>query len=328
MKKLHLLFVLCFMATTVLWSQESYTVLKVSAENAPDIDGEIEDIWNEVVLVSLEKDVDDGSRTIEKDPEDSDYKVEFGLLWNDDGLFILTIIEDDIFVNDNGKEWWKDDDINFLIPPDLTSTGTTPFEFAWMVMSEEEGKAVPYQNVSIDAVSAAWENSGTTYNFEAFISWEAFTGTVADNAEILFEARARDDDKDGDAIYPQSFLQWSTDLKSVETNGIGAGTLLLSSDEVTNETAISSIRNENDVVRIYPNPTVNNLNIEFQESLNGGIYGRIIDVSGKLVMSFEDLTPQNKDIKTIDVSALKAGIYCIEIKNLNFNSQQLLHIIK
>lgn len=325
MKKTFYLSAFFILFTQILFSQATYTALKVSLDNAPKIDGEIDAIWTMATMALLEQDVDDGDRTTEKDPAESDYKAEFGMCWSDSGLYILTRLNDDVYVNDNGAYWYRDDDVNFLIPPDLTSTGVTPLEFAWLVKSNTEGKAIPYQNVPEDAVSAAWSNSGTVYILEVHISWRAFFTAGTSGSTMLFEARARDDDKDGEAIYPQSFLQWSTDKKSVESDGIGMGIITLSPDEATSIYPMTKTKDF--MIRVFPNPADNRLHIEYQSDLSGPVHGSVLDMSGKEVLWFEDDIHTDK-IKTIDISSLEAGIYFIITENAGKRAHNKLSIIR
>jgi len=327
MKKLYLGISLILIATQFVFSQETYTVLKVSSENAPEIDGDIDDIWSNADLVQLTKNVDDGDRTTEKDPAESDYKAEFSLLWNDDGLYILTILNDDVYVNDNGAEWWKDDDVNFLIPPDLTSTGVTPLEFAWLVLDDTEGKAIPYQGIAEETVSAAWENSGTEYVLEAFVSWEAFTSTVSDDMEILFEARARDDDKDGDVIYPQSFLQWSTDQKTVESDGIGLGTLTLSSEEANMASSLAGQSNDI-ILKAFPNPAATILFVDVENTLTGIAQVSVLDLTGRQIFTVDVENKLTNEPFSLDVSNLKTGVYILRVENEIVQTQQKFCILR
>lgn len=325
MKKLYFIAVFYFLFSQFTFSQESYSVLKLSIANAPVIDGDIDEIWGLADRATIAKDVDDGSRTTEKSPNESDYKAEFGAFWSDSGLYVLVEINDDVYVNDNGNEWWKDDDVNFLFSPALTTASGTPIEFAWLVKSNVEGKATLVQDVGLDEVSAAWSNLGTAYILEVYIKWSVFSVNGTEGADVLFEARVRDDDKDGEFIYPQSFLQWSTDQKSVETDGAGMGTLSLSSEEAV----ISSLlkNTENLRVNVFPNPAANKVQVEFVSNVPGHIKGSIIDISGKEVISFSYYVGGHT-IKTIDVSSLNSGTYFITTESPSQVVQHKLSIIK
>jgi hypothetical protein len=69
------------------------------------------------------------------------------------------------------------------------------------------------------------------------------------------------------------------------------------------------VSQENLLVSIYPNPTNNIANIEFESF---GTYElKVLDISGKLIFS-EELTAQNHQINT---ESWPAGIYQINITN-------------
>jgi subtilisin family serine protease len=66
---------------------------------------------------------------------------------------------------------------------------------------------------------------------------------------------------------------------------------------------------------LYPNPTTGLIHIDFQQEQHGTSL-KIVDVVGREVLHFENLSQQN----TIDATTLDSGIYFVIIKN---NTQQL-----
>lgn len=73
----------------------------------------------------------------------------------------------------------------------------------------------------------------------------------------------------------------------------------------------SSLRNEN-TCSIYPNPTKNNVNVEFNLSDNSKIQLRIINSIGQIVKT---ISTEGQNEINIDVKDLSAGIYCLEISD-------------
>ena len=69
------------------------------------------------------------------------------------------------------------------------------------------------------------------------------------------------------------------------------------------QSGIQEIEIPENNIRIYPNPVQETLNIESDESVSFKIY----DLDGRLLL--------NGDGKSIDVSALKAGTYLLQINN-------------
>ena len=72
--------------------------------------------------------------------------------------------------------------------------------------------------------------------------------------------------------------------------------------------ATRSDRNENNLVKVYPNPAYDELNIELKDNLNGSTF-RLISIDGKMVKT---LTLQDVNNR-IDLSGIDNGIYFYEI---------------
>src|SRR5690606_40360503 len=68
----------------------------------------------------------------------------------------------------------------------------------------------------------------------------------------------------------------------------------------------------NDDILIYPNPTINYVNIILPTNNSGNL--RILDISGNVV-EFKEISNSNPKI---EVTSLKPGIYTIEIKHNSF----------
>ena len=67
-------------------------------------------------------------------------------------------------------------------------------------------------------------------------------------------------------------------------------------------------------IRIYPNPTTNQLTIEFDERVNRNTSIAIMDITGKTVYSvtLDNTAPL---IHTINLSSFEEGLYLIKINN-------------
>lgn len=67
-------------------------------------------------------------------------------------------------------------------------------------------------------------------------------------------------------------------------------------------------------VKIYPNPTDRYINIDYSLAWEQGSFVEIIDLFGRSILT-QNLT--EIETKKLDVSALTAGIYILQIKNAN-----------
>ena len=70
-------------------------------------------------------------------------------------------------------------------------------------------------------------------------------------------------------------------------------------------------------VQIYPNPTTNQLNIDFKELENGMDLIQIRDITGKTIL---ELKNQDSQLIQVDVSTLSKGMYQLVLKTGNFQT--------
>lgn len=88
----------------------------------------------------------------------------------------------------------------------------------------------------------------------------------------------------------------------VPANNIACVTYNESGSPTTVVQEIATASN-NELISVYPNPTVNEINFKFSKAIAGKII--ISDLTGKTVKEFET----NNTLETIDVGDLKKGIY-------------------
>ncbi len=87
--------------------------------------------------------------------------------------------------------------------------------------------------------------------------------------------------------------------------------LSISDDELAPDCIVGVSEKENDLFKLYPNPTSEKLSIQFSQSFSGK--WQVVDVSGRVVLTGK--TWQG-NLELIDVSMLKSGVY-----NLTFISE-------
>lgn len=87
MKKIFTLLLSAFLVTTVM-AQPTATIKKTDV--APIVDGTVDDVWSTVEPIAIETPHGSETPTV----GESWWKM----LWNDDGIFLLTFIDDDVFV--------------------------------------------------------------------------------------------------------------------------------------------------------------------------------------------------------------------------------------
>ena len=104
MKKFTFIIFIVTLFSLAIFAQdtESYTALKVTGDNVPVIDGTIDALWDNVEIVPLEKVPEIGgvvhTNITVPDPTEDDFYAEFGMVWNEDGMYFLFRVVDDVIV--------------------------------------------------------------------------------------------------------------------------------------------------------------------------------------------------------------------------------------
>ena len=89
----------------------------------------------------------------------------------------------------------------------------------------------------------------------------------------------------------------------------------------------NDIPKNNENITIFPNPVNDMLNIEFKEYLGSKTQINIYNLVGELVYS-EQVNPTFNDIIQLDLSAMKAGIYMVNIDDGNKMISKKISLIK
>lgn len=331
MKKLIFTFLFIGIAL-VGWSQESYTALKVKTADTPIIDGAIDDLWKDVTMVSLTKVPEVGgvvhSNITVPSPTAADFSAKFGVLWNDDGIFFLfritddnIVIEEDYYLDNEiaADKWWADDNMGILFSKDLVNTTFEQFEFAYQPGVDQEEKlssdlwANPHV-IAAEMVQAAWEQDGDVWTLETFIDWDSFDATITPGMDIAVEMRARDDDDSGDW---ESMYQWSTINYAVEDDGVGLGTVSLSTTELEVSVLPSAIKNISsnlNNVNVYPNPVQEGTKIQFNLTKAENVNIELFDICGSKIASISNgFRNVGEQIVPLNMSNYTAGTYLLMI---------------
>lgn len=349
MKKITftILTTLIFSAMTFAQDFESYTALKVTGDNVPVIGGTIDPIWENAVVVALEKVPESGgvvhSNITVPNPEPADYSAEISMLWNESGIFFLfTIVDDKVVIFEDydaanttpADKWWADDNINLLFSKDLVNTSFTQWEFAWQpgIDQEEKLSSDDWLNaalIDISLVSSAWHQDGTTWTLETFIDWQAFadgSAVITEGMNIYLEARARDDDDEVDNDPWESMFQWSTVNYGVENDGVNMGEVTLSAQEAQAPSAITSVSAQFNQLSLFPNPSTGNSELQLTLEQNGNVMVDVYDVTGAFVKGFvfEDRQAAENRIP-LNLEDLNSGTYLIQVQSNN-NSGVLKYV--
>jgi hypothetical protein len=79
-----------------------------------------------------------------------------------------------------------------------------------------------------------------------------------------------------------------------------------------------SIPGTNEPVRIYPNPTLKMINLEFYLHQRGKVEISVIDLQGRLVkLLYKDMAERGKNVLSFNKGALTQGMYFVKIQSSN-----------
>jgi len=338
MKKIYLsiLFAAVFALAGMAQDEETYAVLKVTGNNVPVIDGEIDAVWDNIEIAVIEKTTE--MDLPEPEPTPDDISGDFSLLWNEDGLYVRYKVVDDITVifedydpgNDiPADQWWTDDFNSLMFSSDLINETFESYEFAWQMGIDQEVKlsSDDWLNaalVDISLVNSAWYNEGTTWILEAFIDWDCFpyAPEIEPGLEFQMDASLSDDDDDGvTGDSWNSRLQWSSTESGSVFTGLDWGKLTLSATEVET-TGVKSKNPKTGIATVYPNPSYGSSQLKMNLSVAGDVVVSVFNLSGKLMR--EDVLMNRsagENVIEIDLDELSPGMYFLDIHSSNQSEQ-------
>ena len=96
-----------------------YDAPKASA--APNIDGEIDDVWNEAPWMAMDV-AWTGFGNLTAPQSDDDYRGRYKVIWDENNLYLLFEINDDV-IDTNSNDYWDRDTIEIFIDEDDSGGG-------------------------------------------------------------------------------------------------------------------------------------------------------------------------------------------------------------
>ncbi|MBP7497771.1 MAG: DUF1566 domain-containing protein [Bacteroidales bacterium] len=130
-------------------------------------------------------------------------------------------------------------------------------------------------------------------------------------------------------VYQLSFTGkgTSTTIDSVKVENLNSGDfLLLKGDDTLNLTVISGIRdlilNQNNNIKIYPNPTTGYCKIEFETFSSDFVTIELYDLTGKRIAQTEKMLNRGRHL--FSLTGLSSAIYIVKVKTADFTSNARL----
>lgn len=258
---------------------------------------------------------------------EGDFSGRFKLAWDEDYLYVLVEIVDDMISDDHSnplQNWWDDDCLEVFIDENR-SKGNHQYNnnaFAYHVSTkydaidlDSKGNGINYQDNIKVVMDTIGEN---TYLWELAIKIydESFNLKNTEESRVLLAA---------DKLMGFTIAYCDNDQTTSRENFIGSmymtretadynyitadyfGSLVLSAKE--NTTAISLIETGAQPVNIYPNPTNGRISLKNIKRGNNDLKIEVYSLNGRLIkkLSLGCLS------EYADLNDLNAGIYFLQI---------------
>lgn len=164
-------------------------VIPVYKSDRITIDGELSD-WEGTTRLDLPK----GKNQVQAySTQTTDAKVSMRFAYDETYFYFLTIVEDDVFFDKQGSEYWQGDSIQLCLSENGSSYGS---EIGFSYSEEGGGKyALDFGEKQMDGLLLKAVRNGNTTCFESAIPWELYYKEFKD--QILFNAIYNDNDGSG-----------------------------------------------------------------------------------------------------------------------------------
>jgi len=260
---------------------------------APIIDGTIDQVWSaNTFSQSIAKPILGTITNV------ADLSGSFKAYWDNNYLYILGDVNDDVKVNDSPEAYF-DDAIELYLDINNDKTATygandLAYTFGWdagsTIVTTPAGRSI----VGIDYAMVA-KTGG--YIFEARIPWTTLTGTPAIGQLVGFDLHVNDDDDGGTR---DGKLSWNAATDDAWQNPTYFGTAKLGNENVS--TGNENMEEQSSSVHCFPNP--------FNETMTLKAIGfyTIYDMSG--VSLEQGYCEENCELG----SKLTSGVYLLEVR--------------
>lgn len=240
--------------------------------DAPEVDGVIDNIWQANSYSQTFGKLLTGAIT-----NTADLSGSFKALWDNNYLYVLAEVNDDIRVNDSPEAYFDDGlelylDIN-NDKPTTYSTNDFLYTFGWndgtTIVTTPVGRSTTNINYSIT-------NSSTGYIFEARIPWSTIQGSPTIGQLIGFDFHLNDDDNGGTR---DAKLSWNAATDDAWQNPSIFGTAklgnLISPLSIDNNPIKDGISDKGLETNVFPNPSANHFTIQTYQELKVSVSNQL-----------------------------------------------------
>jgi O-glycosyl hydrolase len=278
-------------------TEHNHDVVINTTATAPDIDGNIESIWNNYNAHDISN---------MDNPGTNDLSATWKSCWDNQNLYFLTEVTDDVLINDGGN-YWAEDGVEIYLDgnnsKNNTYDGIDDFQFifnyndATVYTGDNSLNSTTGIDFTIQPVTGG-------YLFEASIPWSTIgISPVADDL-IGIDVHVNDDDNGSGRDHKIAWYATVDDTWKYP-NLFGTGILKDLSTSIENKTQSK----HPDL--IYPNPFKYTISLKNKSQI---ISVEIYDLAGRLVYNTNH---EHTDFKKLNLSSLENGTYFIKMKTID-----------
>jgi len=159
----------------------------------PAIDGKAEDLWAEIHRHKIL------NAAYAPAGDRSDLTAFYRAMWDDDNLYILVNVMDDVLKNDS-DEFWLDDSVEVFIDADNSKSadyGDNDYQYFFEWAKADQGMG-EFKHDRTDGVEFAIGRTEAGYRAEIRIPWSTLGTNPSVGAKIGLDIHVNDDDDGGD----------------------------------------------------------------------------------------------------------------------------------
>ncbi len=309
--------------TAVLTDREVSEILDVGyTEDAPEIDGEMDEIWEEYPEISTNTHTDGFDYTTAVDWYDS--QVSYRTMYNDAAFYLLVEVTDDIKYMPVGGNPWDMDNVEIFFDSDnskndqTTSYDSCDVQWRWVrdevYDSTNTATAGPGEFVFMDTDDG--------YIFELAIPADSLSSLISFDLSggHLFGWEIQVSDKDTVSV-DTGLVTNSTGMKWWSSSNFGwndpssFGTArLIGTTSIDNDHGIV-VATEHSLSQNYPNPFNPSTTIEYKLDTAGDIRVVIYNVVGEEVATLvNEYKVAGQHLVSFDASKLSSGMYLYRLE--------------
>jgi hypothetical protein len=277
-------------------------------DTAPEIDGEVDDVWNTVNTVSMPVIVDEGSLDLNDLDGPNDIWSNFKVAYDADNFYFLGMVVDDE-INTSSPNPWENDsfEVYFDCANLKNDTYVADNDYQWRYVY---GDVTTGSGAPTATDEWAWMETDDGYNFELVIP-TAELAALDFEADTEFGFEVQVNERDGEAR--ENMTKWWNATNDSWINPSLFGTAVFGGT-VGVEDGIA-VADQFQLSQNYPNPFNPTTEIAYSVDAMTNVKLAVYDVMGHEVSTLVNEVQAANDYRvTFDATGLTSGVYFYKLE--------------